>query len=131
MRQKSYQSYLEVVKKSANILLLHWQYYRRAPDSLCPADSWIGDHITKWFWTGLSQGHERFCREIWNKMREIRKDIRCPEQESFGSPFYWISQMFEDDWSLKYIWDRHGSIAVRQEPDAKQESNPPRAKRRK
>ncbi|OBR04272.1 Tetratricopeptide repeat domain containing protein [Colletotrichum higginsianum IMI 349063] len=130
-RQYAYLSYLEMVKKSANILLLHWQYYRRAPDSLCPADSWIGDHITKWFWTGLSSEHEKFCRENWQKMREMREDVRCPEQKDLGSPFYWISQMFEDDWSLEDIWHRQGRTKAAKDPDVMPVSKPLRAKRRK
>ncbi|TQN64433.1 hypothetical protein CSHISOI_10988, partial [Colletotrichum shisoi] len=130
-RQYAYLSYLEMVKKSANILLLHWQYYRRAPDSLCPADSWIGDHITKWFWTGLSSEHEKFCRENWQKMREMREDVRCPEPKDLGSPFYWISQMFEDDWSLEDIWHRQGRTKAAKDPDAMLVPKPLRAKRRK
>ncbi|OBR02162.1 Tetratricopeptide repeat domain containing protein [Colletotrichum higginsianum IMI 349063] len=100
-RQDGYLAYLNTVKKSSHILLLHWQYYRRAPNSLCPADGSTVDHITKWFWPGLSSEHERFCQENWKKMREMQEDARCLKQRSFGSPFYWISQMFDDDWSLE------------------------------
>ncbi|KAK6218045.1 hypothetical protein QIS74_02501 [Colletotrichum tabaci] len=73
-RQDGYLAYLDTAEESSHILLLHWQYYRRAPDSLCPADGSTADHITRWFWPGLSSEHERFCQEKWKKIREMRED---------------------------------------------------------
>ncbi|TIC89459.1 hypothetical protein CH35J_012850 [Colletotrichum higginsianum] len=130
-RQDGYLAYLDTAKESSHILLLHWQYYRRAPDPLCPADGGTADHITGWFWPGLSSEHQRFCQENWKKMREMLEDGCCPEQRSSSSPFCWISRMFEDDWSLESFQPCRGRTTTGKDPDATPLSRPCEAKRRR
>ncbi|KXH66881.1 hypothetical protein CSAL01_03134 [Colletotrichum salicis] len=125
--QESYRQYLKVAKKSANILLLHWQYYRRAPESYGAADDFLGDHVARWFWTGLEDSHEDFCRQTWRDMRKVVDDGHCSNHMSPGNPFYWISQMFDSDWSPKNIWDRVDNIIVKQEPSAEPAFKPRKA----
>ncbi|KAF4786001.1 hypothetical protein HER10_EVM0012394 [Colletotrichum scovillei] len=126
-KQESYRQYLEVAKKSANILLLHWQYYRRAPESHCAADDFLGDHVARWFWTGLEDRHEGFCRQTWRDMKKVTDDGHCNNHMSPGNPFYWISQMFDSDWSPKSIWDRVDNIVAKQEPPAEPAFKPRKA----
>ncbi|KAK7442907.1 hypothetical protein Landi51_09455 [Colletotrichum acutatum] len=126
-RQESYRQYLEVAKKSANILLLHWQYYRRAPESRYATDDFLGDHVARWFWTGLEDSHEGFCRQTWRDMKKVTDDGRCHMHMSPGNPFYWISQMFDSDWSPKSIWDRVDNIVAKQEPPAEPAFKPRKA----
>ncbi|KAI3547109.1 hypothetical protein CSPX01_03941 [Colletotrichum filicis] len=123
-KEESYQQYCEVAKKSANILLLHWQYYRRAPESYCAADDFLGDHVARWFWTGLQDRHEGFCRQTW---RDMKNAGHCTNQTSPGDPFHWISQMFDSDWSPKSIWDRVDNIIAKQEPPAEPAFKPRKA----
>ncbi|EXF81898.1 hypothetical protein CFIO01_02606 [Colletotrichum fioriniae PJ7] len=126
-KQESYRQYLEVAKKSANILLLHWQYYRRAPESYCAADDFLGDHVARWFWTGLEDRHEGFCRQTWKDMKKVTDDGRCHNHTSPGNPFYWITQMFDSDWSPKSIWDRVDNIVAKQEPPVEPAFKPRKA----
>ncbi|OHF03844.1 hypothetical protein CORC01_00706 [Colletotrichum orchidophilum] len=126
-QQESYQQYLEVAEKSASILLLHWQYYRRAPEPYCAADGFLGDHVARWFWTGLEDSHEGFCRQTWMEMRKLADEGYCTNQTSLGSPFHWISQMFDRDWSPKSIWDRVDTIIVKPEPPTEPAFKPRKA----
>ncbi|KAH0431030.1 tetratricopeptide repeat domain containing protein [Colletotrichum camelliae] len=91
---------------NAEILLLHWHYYRRKPNASVAGDNFYGDDMNKGFLSDVSGSQKFLVKKTWIDLKQKFTNEPFDENDFQGSgglevdfhPFYWASQMFVENW---------------------------------
>lgn len=91
---------------NAEILLLHWHYYRRKPNASVAGDNFYGDDMNKGFLSDVSGSQKFLVKKTWVDLKQKFTNEPFDENDFQGSggleldfhPLYWASQMFVENW---------------------------------
>ncbi|KAI8305852.1 hypothetical protein K4K59_011898 [Colletotrichum sp. SAR11_240] len=91
---------------NAEILLLHWHYYRRKPNASVAGDNFYGDDMNKGFLSDVSGSQKFLVKKTWVDLKQKFTNELFDQNDFQGSggleldfhPLYWASQMFVENW---------------------------------
>ncbi|KXJ92501.1 hypothetical protein Micbo1qcDRAFT_160243 [Microdochium bolleyi] len=87
--------FVEQLQFGANIVLLHWHYYKRGFNPLRTDWSSVKD---KAIWSTLTMEQRQFLCDSWRYFED--RAARPVEKMTWKNELYFVAQMFEDDLSL-------------------------------
>ncbi|TEA16982.1 hypothetical protein C8034_v000661 [Colletotrichum sidae] len=96
-------AFLQRTRMNAEIMLLHWHYYKRAPPPASPKNRFFGDDINKGFLADVSGDQSGLYRKTWYQLKDVlaeeRKMNLKPNRDDYANSLHWVSKMFVEDWS--------------------------------